>query len=173
MGVAAEVVLHARNTQQPPIPTRQLQPQMLPVAMPPQTVQNSLGQLGDQNKVSNLLSTLDAPTLHSLLGALQQNRPPPAQQTYSPSSVNPTDLAALLGTISHPNNPMPSIPSTYPQPVQAAQYGTMAPNPSLTSQSNLASLLTKNFGGEAQGQHQSQTYPQTQHIIDHLTKWRK
>lgn len=172
VNVAAEVVLHARNTQQVNISSRQ-QPPILPAAIAHPIFQHSPTQLAEQNKLAQVLSALDGPALSSRLGSLQANRPNPALN-YASSTVNPTDLSALLTNMTRQNNSIPSIPTTQSL-FQGTQPGGTMPNQPLAPGANLASLLAKGFGAEPQIQHHPQqpTYPQLHQIMDQLSRWKR
>lgn len=172
VNVAAEVVLHARNTQQVNISSRS-QPPVLPAAMVHPIVQQNPVQLAEQNHVAQVLSTLDGPTLNSLLNSLQANRPVPALNYSASSSVNHTDLSALLANITRQNNPIASIPTTQPF-FQGTQPGGAVPNQPLAPEANLASLLAKSFGEpQMLQQPQQPTYPQLHQIMDQLSRWNR
>jgi hypothetical protein len=127
--------------------------------------------LGGQSNVANLLSALDGPALQSLLGVLQHNPAviQAAQHQYSPSHSNPTDLASLLGNVVRQNNHLPPTPTTIPTTIPTTNqgYGLQMSNPSLVADPNLASLLAKGLGGQAQAQ---QLGSHVKNIMDQLTK---
>ncbi|KAM5484136.1 nuclear polyadenylated RNA-binding protein 3 [Microsporum canis] len=178
LSLAAEVVVHARNSQKPNL--MQLQPQLLPVALPPQPIQQPLPAQSEQAAIANLLSTLDSSTLHSLLNSLNQQQQLQAQQqqqtrqfqsqplpTTAPP-LNSTNLAALLGNLTRPSNANPPpIPTT----TQSAQFAP-PPNPIPHPSTNLASLLSKGPGNDAQLP-QPQANMQVQQIMEQLMKWKQ
>ncbi|KAM5475962.1 nuclear polyadenylated RNA-binding protein 3 [Microsporum audouinii] len=178
LSLAAEVVVHARNSQKPNL--MQLQPQLLPVALPPQPIQQPLPAQSEQAAIANLLSTLDSSTLHSLLNSLNQQQQLQAQQqqqtrqfqsqplpTAAPP-LNSTNLAALLGNLTRPSNANPPpIPTT----TQSAQFAP-PPNPIPHPNTNLASLLSKGPGNDAQFP-QPQANMQVQQIMEQLMKWKQ
>ncbi|EFQ97556.1 hypothetical protein MGYG_00597 [Nannizzia gypsea CBS 118893] len=186
LSLAAEVVVHARNSQKPnPI---QLQPQLLPVALPSQPIQQPVPAQSEQAAIASLLSNLDSSTLHTLLNSLNQQQQLQVQQAqqqqqqqarqFHPQPVpttapplNPTNLAALLGNLTRPGNANPpSIPTT------TSQGNQFAPHPNTISHSNinLASLLPKGLDPGQNGQPpQPQANMQVQHIMEQLMKWKQ
>ncbi|KAK2846318.1 hypothetical protein FQN49_005842 [Arthroderma sp. PD_2] len=184
LSVAAEIVVHARNSQKPSLIQLQPQPQpqLLPVALPAQPIQQLLPpQQSEQAAIANLLSNLDSTTLHSLLNTLNQQQQLQAQQQhqqthqFQPQSVpttapqlNSTNLAALLGNLTRQSNANPpSIPAT----TQSAQFAPPT-NPNTHPTANLASLLAKGPGGDA-SLPQPQANPQVQQIMEQLMKWKQ
>nr|KMM64515.1 hypothetical protein CPAG_00867 [Coccidioides posadasii RMSCC 3488] len=158
--VAAEVAIHARNI---PIGTSNQgamqQGLGTQAAGPPQS------SLGPQSNVANLISSLDAPALQSLLSALQQKPTASSQQQYPPSTLPAANVANLLSNITRNNNSGPSVlpPSQHPAPVQS--FGQPPAHTPLEAETNLAALLAK-------GQLPSGP-SQTQYINEQLAKWKR
>ncbi|KMU92372.1 hypothetical protein CIHG_10176 [Coccidioides immitis H538.4] len=158
--VAAEVAIHARNI---PIGTSNQgamqQGLGTQAAGPPQS------SLGPQSNVANLISSLDAPALQSLLSALQQNPTALSQQQYPPSTLPAANVANLLSNITRNNNSGLSVlpPSQNPAPVQS--FGQPPAHTALEAETNLAALLAK-------GQLPSGP-SQTQYINEQLAKWKR
>ncbi|GKZ40303.1 hypothetical protein AbraIFM66951_000064 [Aspergillus brasiliensis] len=174
--IAAEIVFHAQSMQRgappapfPPNPAFGVPPLPAPAAtVPPQA---PLPTVANQPNIANLITSLDGPTLQSLLGVLQQ-RPPavPAAQQPFPSSSTPhgaADLASLLNAatrqpvVANPQQPLPSQP-----------FPLQAPNAPLVSDPNLISLLAKGLGGQ-QPQNPAAVGPQVQNIMNQLGKWKQ
>ena len=87
--IAAELVLRAKQTQAPPVPTTYAQPQLAPQ----QTYQPPTTTAAAPN-LANLVGQLDNATLQKLLGTL--NAVAPAPQVPQPANP-PLDLAGILG----------------------------------------------------------------------------
>lgn len=142
--------------------------QPFPVAQP------SLPALTNPPNIANLISSLDGPSLQSLLSALQQRPGPPSQPvsaTQSPfASPNPppADLASLLTNASRPA-PLPPHPQqTIPHP----PFSLQPPNAPVVSDPNLLSLLAKGLGGQ-QPQGQAAVGSNVQHLMNQLAKWKQ
>lgn len=181
--LAAEVVVHARNSQKPnPI---QLQPPLLPAVLPPQPIPQPVPAQSDQAAIANLLSNLDSSTLHTLLSSLNQQQQLQAQQAQQQNRqfhslpvpvtappLNSTNLAALLGNLTRPGNANPpSVPTTT---APGTHFVPPPPNPIPHPNTNLASLLPK---GPNPGQNgplpQPQANMQVQQIMEQLMKWKQ
>ena len=177
--IAAEIVFHAQAVQRGAPPVSNPFPAnpafalpTLPTAPIPQA---PLPTLSNPN-VANMISSLDGPTLQSLLSALQQ-RPqlhvPAAQPSFPAANVPPTvaDLASLLSNVARQpmtTNPQPHLPS------QA--YSIPVPNAPVVPDPNLISLLTKGLGGhqqQPQQQNPAAMAPQVQNIMNQLSKWKQ
>ena len=148
------------------------------VPPPPQPQQPALGGVTGLNpagappNLTNLITSLDGPTLQKLLGALQQQHQPggagptatphhPSQQppqhhqqaqSAAPHPALPADLASLLGgnvagaTTARP----PHQPLAYSQPqpqAQANPFAAIASNPALAGNPILASFLANTAAG--------------------------
>ncbi|EFE41945.1 RNA-binding protein (Nab3), putative [Trichophyton verrucosum HKI 0517] len=182
LSLAAEVVVHARNSQKPnPI---QLQPPLLPAVLPPQPIPQPVPAQSDQAAIANLLSNLDSSTLHTLLSSLNQQQQLQAQQAQQQNRqfhslpvpvtappLNSTNLAALLGNLTRPGNANPpSVPTT----TAPGTHFVPPPNPIPHPNTNLASLLPK---GPNPGQNgplpQPQANMQVQQIMEQLMKWKQ
>ncbi|EAW09550.1 putative RNA-binding protein (Nab3) [Aspergillus clavatus NRRL 1] len=176
--IAAEIVFHAQAMQRgaPPVPNPfpanpAFAVPTLPAAPIPQA---PLPTLPNSN-VANMISSLDGPTLQSLLSALQQRPPlhaPAAQPSFPAANVPPTaaDLASLLSGVARQpmaTNPPPHLPS------QA--YLVPASNAPVVPDPNLISLLTKGLGGHQHSQQQNPAAmaPQVQNIMNQLSKWKQ
>ncbi|KKK18454.1 hypothetical protein AOCH_003766 [Aspergillus ochraceoroseus] len=126
--------------------------------------------LASQPNLANLISTLDAPTLQSLLSALQQRPPVQVAQHPFPATNHPhaaPDLASLLSSATRQpilTNPQQSF-SSQPFPLQA-------PNVPAVSDPNLLSLLAKGLGAQ-QPQNQAGVPPHVQNIMSQLGKWKQ
>lgn len=184
MNVAGDVLLHARNTQSAGASNPNRAPPTLPGPPPPQQqpqVQNPMAPPAAPNNVTSLISSLDGPGLHVLLGALQQQQqqqqPVPAAPTAIPrpypipQNLNAADLASLMGSTGRPNPPMTA---TNPLVSPPQGFGNPIPNlSSLAPDQNLASLLaTKGLGNQVQNQPQHPN-PQVHNVINQLGKWRQ
>lgn len=147
-------------------------PQTLPQA---QAVNPSLS---NPNQIANLISTLDGPSLQSLLGVLQQTQPgpQPTQQSMpiTPNAVNPVDLASLLNSATQQNT-IPTIPNPglqHPQPTPG--FGVPVPPQSVNRPDpNLLALLAKGLGGGNPSQSQTPVGSQVQNIVNQLSKWKQ
>ncbi|KAH8423937.1 putative RNA-binding protein (Nab3) [Aspergillus melleus] len=172
--IAAEIVFHAQSVQRgaPPTPF----PPNIPFAMPPMPPapipQAPMPALSNPPNIANMITSLDGPTLQSLLGALQQRPPavPTAQQPPFPAAASPqtpADLASLLSAATR--QPVPAGPQ---QPLPPQPFPIQTPNAPVVSDPNLLSLLTKGLGGQ---QHQNQTSvaPHVQNIMNQLGKWKQ
>ncbi|KAI1939968.1 nuclear polyadenylated RNA-binding protein 3 [Ophidiomyces ophidiicola] len=156
--VAAEVILQARNV---PIsaPSPAIPPHGLGIQapLPPQN-------MAPQPNIANLISNLDAPTLQSLLGALQPN-PIGIAQNYASPNPQSADLAHLLNTISHQTSTVSSIIPSSQNFAPLSTIGQFPNNTGVETETNLATLLSRG---------QPQANPsQVQNIIDQLTQWKK
>lgn len=195
LNIAADLTIHAKQTQQrtsqhsqPPLaqlpygvpqplypqaPVHQPPPQQLPTGGP---------------NVANLISNLDGPALQKLLGALQQPQgqgpppqsapqPPPHPQQQPPppmTGANPADLASLLSSVVRQQNSQhhQSHQQT-PQHFQGHSYAAPPPqvNPAFINNPAVAGLM----GGAGNGQPSSQQQPaqHVQNIMEQLAQWRK
>ncbi|PLN80458.1 hypothetical protein BDW42DRAFT_170889 [Aspergillus taichungensis] len=185
--IAAEIVFHAQSlnrsappTPFPPPPPAFGVPPMAPapipstlvppVSMPPA----SIPALSNPANVANLITSLDGPTLQSLLSTLQ-TRPPavPAAQppfTAAPNVGGPsgTDLANILSAATR--QPLPANP---PQAVPPQQPFPLPPrNVPAVSDPNLLALLAKGLGGQPP-QNQAPVGPHVQHFMNQLGKWKQ
>lgn len=175
-GLGAEIVFHAQTVQRggPPAPFTPVPPPFGVPPLPPAPVPPpALSALPNQPNVANMITSLDGPTLQSLLTTLQPRPPVPAiqQQPFPPPNTPhaPADLASLLNTAARPpvttaNPPPPPLP---PQP-----FPVQAPNAPVVPDPNLLSLLSKGLGGQ-QPQNQGSAGPHVQNIINQLTKWKQ
>ncbi|KAJ6010945.1 hypothetical protein N7451_002357 [Penicillium sp. IBT 35674x] len=122
--------------------------------------------------IANLISSLDGPSLQSLLSALQRPAPPsqPVSATQSPfSSPNPpppADLATLLTNaarqppiLQHPQQPLPP-------------FHLQPPNGPVVSDPHLLSILAKGLGGQ-QPQGQPAVGSNVQNLMNQLAKWKQ
>ncbi|PWY87898.1 hypothetical protein BO94DRAFT_534899 [Aspergillus sclerotioniger CBS 115572] len=182
--IAAEIVFHAQSMQRgappapfppnpaafgvPPLPVPAAS--VPPVPQVPQVPQAPL-PMANQPNIANLITSLDGPTLQSLLGVLQQRPPaiPSAPQPFPAASTphGAADLASLLNAATRPPvaaNPQQQLPSQ-PFPLQA-------PNAPVVSDPNLISLLAKGLGGQ-QPQNQAAVGSQVQNIMNQLGKWKQ
>lgn len=165
--IAAEVMFHqAQAMQRGPIPASfapnmafgvpQIQPMPMPMPMPQAPMpQPSMPALSNPPNIANLISSLDGPSLQSLLSALQRPGPQsqPGSAAQSPfSSPNPpshADLASLLSNASRP----PPIPQPPQQPLLHPPFAIHHPTAPVVSDPNLLALLAKGLGGQPpQGQ---------------------
>jgi len=139
--------------------------------------QPAIPALSNPSQIAHLISTLDGPTLQSLLGALQQAQtaPQPTQQFPTTQTGNPVDLATLLSSATRHQNAIPSVQSQPPpQPLPAQPFGLpVPPNATAVPDSNLISLLAKGLGGGKPPQNQSAVGPQVQNIVNQLAKWKQ
>lgn len=174
--IAAEVMFHQAQAMQrgppagsfPPNPAFGIPMQPMPVPPP------GLPAMSHPPNFANVISTLDGPSLQSLLSALQQ-RPAPSSQPVSatqspfasPNPPPPADLASLLTNASRPA-PMPANQHPHlPHPA----FNLQPPNGPVVSDPNLLSLLAKGLGGQ-----QPQAQPvgsNVQNLMDHLAKWKQ
>ncbi|PYH43579.1 putative RNA-binding protein (Nab3) [Aspergillus saccharolyticus JOP 1030-1] len=178
--IAAEIVFHAQSVQRggshPFTPNPAFGVALpAPAASVPQA---PLPTMPNQPNIANLITSLDGPTLQSLLGVLQQQqqRPsavPSAQQPFAPAAVPPAtphttaDLASLLNAATR--QPMPANPQ---QPLAPQPFPLQAPNAPVVSDPNLISLLAKGLGGQ-QAQNQAAVGHQVQNIMHQLGKWKQ
>lgn len=171
--MAADVVLHAAQAVQrggphtpfPPNPAfgvAPLAPAPVPaVPMPP---------LANPPNLANLITSLDGPTLQSVLAALQRQPTVPTAPAGFPGANTPhsgADLASLLSAATR--QPMPVNPQ---QPLPPQPFPVQAPNAPAVSDPNLISLLAKGLGGQ-QPQNQAGMNPQVQNIMNQLSKWKQ
>ncbi|KAE8324656.1 hypothetical protein BDV39DRAFT_115630 [Aspergillus sergii] len=172
--IAAEIVFHAQSVQRgaPPTPFPPNPAFGVPPLAAPPMPQAPLPALSNPPNIANLITSLDGPTLQSLLGALQQRQSavPPAQQPFATTVSTPNagaDLASLLSAATRqpvPTNPQHPLP---PQP-----FPIQAPNAPVVSDPNLISLLAKGLGGQ-QAQNQATVGPHVQNIMNQLGKWKQ
>ena len=132
--------------------------------------------------MANLISSLDGPTLQSLLTSLQQQQHqqvPTTQQVYPSANIGQgMDLASLLAGATRQQPPfvVPQAqqvayqPQPIPQPLTQPMV-PQQPNAPVVSDPNLLSLLAKGLGGQQpQG---PAADPNLQNIMSQLTKWRQ
>ncbi|KAJ5132647.1 RNA-binding protein (Nab3) [Penicillium atrosanguineum] len=163
--IAAEVMFHqAQAMQRGPVPTS-FAPN--PAFGVPPYASCAFASAG----IANMISSLDGPSLHTLLSALQRPNPQsqPVSATQSPfSSPNPpppADLASLLTNVTRP----PVLPN--PQPLPPPPYNLHPPNAPIVSDPHLLSLLAKGLSGQQpQGQPVGSN---VQNLINHLAKWKQ
>lgn len=177
LNVAAEIVLHTQNMQRsgstnpfPPNP-----PFTAPPFAPGQPQQAALPQLSNPGNVANLISTLDGPTLQSLLGALQQRQPAvqaPQQPFPAAGAGNTADLASLLSNATRQQNPVPPVQTNPQQPLPGQPFNLQMPGAPMVPDPNLMSLLAKGLGGQ-QPQGQASVGPHVQNIVNQLAKWKQ
>ncbi|KAF7163627.1 hypothetical protein CNMCM6106_000482 [Aspergillus hiratsukae] len=173
--IAAEIVFHAQAMQRgatslpfPPNPAFAMP--TLPTAPIPQA---PLPALPTSSNVANMISSLDGPTLQSLLSALQQRQQQPvsAAQPFTAAGIPHTtaDLASLLSGATRP--PLP----THPQQHLPPQYSVPPTNAPVIPDPNLISLLAKGLGGQQQPQQQNLATmnPHVQNIMNQLSKWKQ
>ncbi|RAL10884.1 putative RNA-binding protein (Nab3) [Aspergillus homomorphus CBS 101889] len=182
--IAAEIVFHAQSVHRggphpfTPNPAFGVPPLPAPAASVPQA---PLPTMPNQPNIANLITSLDGPTLQSLLGVLQQQqqqqRPPTvpsAQQAFPPAAAaaatathTTADLASLLNAATR--QPIPANPQ---QPLAPQPFPLQTPNAPVVSDPNLISLLAKGLGGQ-QPQNQAAVGPQVQNIMHQLGKWKQ
>lgn len=147
----------------------------LPVVPPVPIPQPAMPNLTNPPNIANLISTLDGPSLQSLLAALQQRPVPPSQPVSatqspfsSPNPPTPADLASLLTNASRP----PLMPSNPPQHLHPP-FSLQPPPAPVVSDPNLLSLLAKGLGGHQQPQGQPPVGSNVQNLMNHLAKWKQ
>ncbi|PIG88268.1 arginine/serine-rich splicing factor [Aspergillus arachidicola] len=172
--IAAEIVFHAQSVQRgaPPTPFPPNPAFGVPPLAAPPMPQAPLPALSNPPNIANLITSLDGPTLQSLLGALQQRQSavPTAQQPFATTVSTPNagaDLASLLSAATR--QPVPANPQ-HPLPPQP--FPIQAPNAPVVSDPNLISLLAKGLGGQ-QAQNQATVGPHVQNIMNQLGKWKQ
>ncbi|KAJ5989388.1 hypothetical protein N7481_004598 [Penicillium waksmanii] len=148
--IAADVMFHqAQAMQRGPVPASfapnpafgvpQMQSMPMPMPMPQPMPQPGLPTLSNPPNIANLISSLDGPSLQSLLSALQ--RPGPQSQ--------PGSAAHLLTNASRP----PPAPQPPQQPLLHPPFAIHPPTVPVVSDPNLLALLAKGLGGQPpQGQ---------------------
>lgn len=147
-------------------------PSMQAMPLPqPGLPQPGLPTLSNPPSIANMISSLDGPSLHTLLSALQrpnpQSQPVSAAQSpfSSPNPPPPADLASLLTNATRP--PMLSNPQPLPHP----SYNFHPPNAPIVSDPHLLSLLAKGLSGQQpQGQPVGSN---VQNLMNHLAKWKQ
>lgn len=173
--IAAEIIFHAQAMQRgatslPFQPNPAFTIPSLPTAPIPQA---PLPAVPASSNVANVISSLDGPTLQSLLSALQQRQqqPVPAAQPFTAGNMPHTtaDLASLLSGATRP--PIPTNPQQHLPP----QYSVPVTNAPVVPDPNLISLLTKGLGGQQQPQQQNlaTVNPHVQNIMNQLSKWKQ
>ncbi|GES58316.1 nucleotide-binding, alpha-beta plait [Aspergillus terreus] len=173
--VAAEIVFHATQSLQRGGPPTPFPPNAAAFGVPPLAPapipQAPLPPLTNPPNLANLITSLDGPTLQSLLAALQQRPPaiPTAQPTFAGASAphSGTDLASLLSAATRP-----AVPANPHQPLPPQSFPLQAPNAPAVSDPNLISLLAKGLGGQ-QPQSQAGVSPHVQNIMNQLGKWKQ
>ncbi|KAJ6096362.1 hypothetical protein N7486_007108 [Penicillium sp. IBT 16267x] len=179
--IAAEVMFHQAQAMQrgpppgsfPPNPAFGVPPVAVPAVPVPQPTLPTLPALTNPPNIANLISSLDGPSLQSLLSALQRPAPPPqpvsaTQSPFaSPNPPPPADLATLLTNaarqppiLQHPQQPLP--PPFHFQP----------PNGPVVSDPHLLSILAKGLGGQ-QPQGQPAVGSNVQNLMNQLAKWKQ
>ncbi|KAJ6106205.1 hypothetical protein N7512_009722 [Penicillium capsulatum] len=177
--IAAEVMFHQAQAMQRNAPPTSFAPNPafgVPVVPPVSIPQPGMPTLTNPPNIANLISTLDGPSLQSLLAALQQRPGAPSQPvsaTQSPfSSPNPpppADLASLLTNATRPPPVAPNPPQHLHPPFSLQQ----PPPAPVVSDPNLLSLLAKGLGGQQQPQGQSPVGSNVQNLMNHLAKWKQ
>lgn len=167
-------MFHAQSVQRgaPPTPFPPNPAFGMPPIAPGPIPQAPMPPLSNPPNIANMITSLDGPTLQSLLGALQQRPPavPTAQpQPFPPaaSPQTPADLASLLSAATR--QPVPTNPQ---QPLPPQPFPMQTPNAPVVSDPNLLSLLTKGLGGQ-QPQNQAAVGPHVQNIMNQLGKWKQ
>ncbi|KAF7587005.1 hypothetical protein BBP40_007871 [Aspergillus hancockii] len=174
--IAAEIVFHAQSVQRgaPPTPFPPNPAFGVPALAAPPMPQPPLPALSNPPNIANLITSLDGPTLQSLLTALQHRQPtiPTTQQPFPATTAsNPNtgaDLASLLSAATRqpvPVNPQQHLLPQQPFPIQA-------PNAPVVSDPNLISLLAKGLGGQ-HAQNPAAVGPHVQNIMNQLGKWKQ
>ncbi|CRG85248.1 putative RNA-binding protein C3H8,09c [Talaromyces islandicus] len=167
----------APNLYQPNVPFSA--PSMMPrfpQALPQAQAVNP--PLSNPNQIANLISSLDGPSLQSLLGVLQQTQPgpQPTQQSIpiTPNTVNPVDLASLLNSATQQNT-IPTMPNPgLQQPQPTSRFGVpVPPQPLNRPDPNLLALLAKGLGSGNPSQSQTSAGSQVQNIVNQLSKWKQ
>lgn len=188
LNVAVQVVIQAQSPHRssmagPPVyapnPAFPIATQFpLPQSQPaPQLPQASVAPLSNPTQIANMISSLDGPTLQSLLGALQQSQTnSQLQQPAFPGAPgnNPVDLAGLLNTVMRPQNAGGSVMSQSslpPLPNQA--FGMQAPGRPANVDPNLLALLARNMGNSKPQQNPASVDPQFQNIVNQLARWKQ
>ncbi|KAL1964317.1 hypothetical protein VTN77DRAFT_7137 [Rasamsonia byssochlamydoides] len=183
LAVAAEMAVHAQSLQRagvspavyPPNPAFPAPSQFPPAQPQPQP---AIPALSNPSQIAQLISSLDGPTLQSLLAALQQAQTAsqPTQQPFPATQPgNPVDLASLLSNATRHQNPVPPVQNQPPShPLPAQPFGLpVQPNASVVPDPNLISLLAKGLGGGKPPQNQATVAPQVQNIVNQLAKWKQ
>jgi hypothetical protein len=150
-------------------------PPMPPMAM----AQPGLPTLTNPPNLANLISSLDGPSLQSLLSALQQQQRAPVSQPVSanhspfasPNPPPPADLATLLTNATRPPPP-PMLANPQQLPLPPRPFNLQPPPTTGVSDPNLLALLAKGLGGRPP-QGQSAVGSQVQNIMDQLAKWKQ
>ncbi|KAH8697037.1 hypothetical protein BGW36DRAFT_295323 [Talaromyces proteolyticus] len=185
--LAVEMTVHAQslrraggatNLYQPNIPfTVPAMMNQFPQALPQAQPVNP--NVANPNQFANLISTLDGPSLQSLLGALQQaqsaSHSTPQSIPIAPNAVNPVDLASLLNSATHQQNPLPTMtnPGTR-QPQPPPSFGLpIPPQPANRADPNLLALLAKGLSSGNPSQNQAAVGSQVQSIVNQLSKWKQ
>lgn len=180
IGIATEIVFHALSVQRggapapfplsspfgiPPIPT-------VPISQPP------LPALSTPPNIANLITSLDAPTLQSVLATLQQQQHMPITATQPPFPAahvpHGADLANILNSVMRqPPPPMPHItaPPQHPH-LPPQRLPLQPPNAPLVPDPNLLSLLAKGLGGQ-QPPNQAAIGHNVQNIMSQLARWKQ
>lgn len=178
IGTAAEVVFHAQSVQRSGGPAAYpVSPAFAVPQIPPVPVsQPALPALSAPSNVANLITSLDAPTLQSLLATLQQRQQPAptAQQPFPVTSVpQAADLASLLSSATRQPHSIQPIPAAQLHPSLPSQaFPLQHPNAPVVPDPNLMSLLTKGLGGQPP-QGQAAIGPNVQNIVNQLAKWKQ
>lgn len=175
--IAAEVMFHQAQAMQRGPPPGSFAPNPafgMPPMQPLSLPQPGLPAVSNPPNIANLISSLDGPSLQSLLSALQQRPAPPSQPVSatqspfaSPNPPPPADLASLLtnATRPAPMPPNPHLPLPHPPFNLPPSTGPVISDP------NLLSLLAKGLGGQQpQGQPVGSN---VQNLMNQLAKWKQ
>ena len=137
--------------------------------------QSALPTLTNPPNIANLISSLDGPSLQTLLSALQQrpslqSQPVSATQSpfASPNPPPPADLATLLTNVARPA----AVPPVPPQHPSFPTFNPQPPAVPMVSDPNLLSLLAKGLGGQ-QPQGQPAAGANVQNLMNQLAKWKQ
>ncbi|KAF9889176.1 hypothetical protein FE257_007665 [Aspergillus nanangensis] len=171
--IAAEIVLHATQALQRGVPPTPFPPNPtfgVPPLGPAPIPQASLPTLTNPPNIANLISTLDGPTLQSVLATLQQRQPAvPTTQPPFPAAATPhgaADLASLLSVATRQ-----PVSGNLQQPLPPQPFPIQAPNAPIVSDPNLIALLAKGLGGQPP-QNQAAVNSHVQNIMNQLGKWK-
>ncbi|KAJ5574141.1 uncharacterized protein N7459_008568 [Penicillium hispanicum] len=176
--IAAELMFHQAQAMQRGAPPATFAPNPafgVPTVAPVPAAQASLPTLTNPPNIANLISSLDGPSLQSLLSALQRPAPPsqPVSTHHSPfASPNPPPPADLASLLANATRPAPIPPAVQQHPSLPPFTLQPPPNAPVVSDPNLLSLLAKGLGGQ-QPQGQPGVGANVQNLMNQLAKWKQ
>lgn len=140
-------------------------------------LQPALSSLSNPTQIANIMSSLDGPSLQSLLGALQQTQMNPQIQlpAFSTAPGNqPIGLSGLLNNLIRAQNPAgPVLSQSSLSSVPNQPFGLQIPRKPTGIDPNLLALLAQNLSNSKHQQSPSSSDPQFQNLSHNISRWKQ